>query len=390
MGINWGSLAAGFADGYSAYEEDKRERARNREDFEAKQEILDEYQKRGEERRAAREGAQRREKEKEFIEQQTAFLKSIGLSDDAIGQVMSSGKAGLEFHTELIGNAMAKGYDPNELYSLPSIKPEDPRTVAKVLDEMPDVYADKDKMALDTGRVDGMQETTAPGFNLKRYRDIMAPEKKYANSFAERLAVIAQKKVNASQEERAILEAEEAQLLSGLSAMEKAKRKDGAGADGEGSVFSKSSVNTIVKSKLSEGRQAEGFTVDLEGNIIGSIEGRALEQGRAYIRAYNDLIGGKYGESKDPFMLGEIANTKRNAVSFLNEALDTRVATLRQGGNLPEPLPVEQVMQNAKNGNYKPGDVIIVRTPNGGSVVTMYTGINNPVTNTPFFNKVYD
>lgn len=384
MGINWGSLAAGFADGYSAYEEDKRERARNREDFEAKQEILDEYQKRGEERRAAREGAQRREKEKEFITQQTAFLKSIGLSDEAVSQVMSSGKAGLEFHTELIGNAMAKGYDPNELYRLPSVKPEDPRTVAKVLDEMPDVYADKDKMALDTGRVDGMQETTAPGFNLQRYRDIMGPEKKYANSFTERLAVISQKMVTASPEERAALQAEQNQLLADLRTMKAAERKPEDGSPGsESSPFSKASVNTIRNSSYRQGMQAEGFTVDLEGNIQGAIEGRELQFANGAIRAANDM-NATYGQLNDPIMNASIRSLTQQAQDGYRNVIARKVREAREN-NLPlTPEPQAQVLQKANQGEYRPGDVVMIKTKDGGVVTTIYTGVTNPITGVPF------
>ena len=384
MGINWGSLAAGFADSYSAYEEDKRERARNKEDFEARQEILDEYQKRGEERRAAREGAQRRAKEKEFIAQQTAFLKSIGLSDDAIGQVMSSGKAGLEFHTELIGNAMAKGYDPNEIYQLPSVKPEDPRTVAKVLDEMPDVYADKDKMALDTGRVDGMQETTAPGFNLKRYRDIMSPEKKYANSFTERLAVISQKMVTASPEERAALQAEQNQLLGDLRTMKEAERKQEDGGPGsESSPFSKSSVNTIRNSSYRQGMQAEGFTVDLEGNIQGAIEGRELQFANGAIRAANDMSA-TYGQLNDPIMNASIRSLAQQAQDGYRNVIARKVREAREN-NLPlTPEPQAQVLQKANQGEYRPGDVVMIKTKDGGVITTIYTGVTNPITGVPF------
>ena len=381
MGINWGSLAAGFADGYSAYETDKRERARDREDFEAKQEILDEYQKRGEERRAAREGAQRREKEKEFITQQTAFLKSIGLSDEAVSQVMSSGKAGLEFHTELIGNAMAKGYDPNELYRLPSVKPEDPRTVAKVLDEMPDVYADKDKMALDTGRVDGMQETTAPGFNLQRYRDIMGPEKKYASSLDARFAVITQKKIGASPEELAQLNAEEQELLSAMAREAAAKRKPESGEETD--MFSKTSVESALKSRLRQGLQAEGFTVDLEGNIQGALEGREMQYANGMIRAAESMRM-SYSDYNDRTMNNTINSLVTQAQDSYRNVAARKLREARES-NLPlTPVAKEQALQQAKQGEYRPGDVVVIKTKEGAMVTTIYTGVRNPLTGVPF------
>ena len=384
MGINWGSLAAGFADAYSASEEDKRERARSREDFEAKQEILDEFQKKGEERRAAREGAERRRKEQEFVQQQTSFLKSLGLSDEAVSQVMSSGKAGLEFHTELIGNAMEKGYDPNELYRLPGVKPEDPRTIAKVLDEMPDVYADKDKMALDTGRVDGMQEAMVPGFNVGKYRDIMAPKTKYANSFAERLAVISQKMITASPEERATLQAEQTQLLGDLRTMEEAKRKEGSGSGGEDdSPFSKSSVNTIRNSSVRQGMQAEGFTVDLEGNIQGAIEGRELQFANGAIRAANDMSA-TYGSLKDPVMDSAIRSLAQQAQDGYRNVIARKVREARESGQQMLPQSQAEVLQKANQGEYRPGDVVVIKTKDGGMVTTIYTGVTNPITGVPF------
>ena len=378
MAIQWGALAAGFSEAYTRDVEDKRERKRDQADYEKKLELQDKFEQAAEERRAGRAGAERRRAEKEWVQNQTAFLKSLGLSDQDVSVALSGGKENYGIYEDAIKSAMSKGIDPATMFRLPNV--EDATSFAKVTDEMPDVYGDSRKLMLD--RTEFKEGVDKPeyisGFNVDAYAEAMGAAPKYESSFSARLAKLSQMKTTAPPSKLAAIEAEERILLDDLVKMKDAETERGGEAT---SPFGKATIETIVKTSRSMAAQDEGLRTDLETGVIEGLEGKTFKAGQIANRTAQRLED-VYGQLDDPVMAAQIIHNRQNAQSFYREHM---AKTVREGGVVQ--IKSADFANSVQSDALTPGTVYEVKSELGGSRLVIYTGIPTMDGKPYYYNK---
>ena len=373
MAFNLGAFVGGFSEKLTERIEAEEERVNKR---------MEEERQLAMKQRAERQA--KREKEKAYAEETLGLLSMLGYNDEIAAEIMKKGKGATTFAIETGQQALGK-MDVNALWTLPSVSGNMDTDDQKIIDST--LTGEEAVMAQNplTAGVTGQQQATGGGFGLNQelYAQLYAPPNEYENTFSARLAKISQQKVRTTDPDKLkALELEETQLLDDLRRMKENERENtGSNTPSFNLGTVSSATNAVRKSQLN----SVGFKTDLEGNIVGDLEGR---EGAYYAAelATAQTLQSTYGSLGDQAMndnIKSIQNNARNGILAYGKR-QQYLESIGQGTSyFKGQADSKTVEENINKGMYKVGDVIQVQTKAGIKIV-VYTGVNDPNTGMPF------
>lgn len=337
MAFNFGGFAAGAADAVTT-------RIRVNED--RMQKRLEESRR---EARAVRLRKQaERDAEKKATEELVGALKFVGYTDAQAAQIATQGKTAGDLYLDVGKRAVVNGVDVSKNYNM--------RTTNSVAELNEDVNAG----APATG-------TSFGGFDAKFLQEQYEEPDKESNSYGARLYKVSQKQLETNDpKELAELERQKKALLKDLNAMKEAESiKDGE----KGPSFTLGTVQSNVNSAFKMQLSLFDLGMDMEGNIIGKIEGREAQAEVARLRAAQYLEG-TYGSLEDAVMTDGITTLRSQAQANLKSYVDSAQTVTSLNSQ-----------EDLRTGKFNIGEVVSI--PNLGKLV--YTQVVNPATGIPFY-----
>jgi hypothetical protein len=319
-----------------------------------------------------------REKEKKVAEELTGSL-SVYFSPEEVDAIMQRGVGAAKEALVLGQGAAAKGMSASPLINLPSSTlstEESTEFATEVINKKEDLPTittsamDLEKTGTETPPT---QKTGL--FNLDYYGSIMAPADEEQASLDSAYAIAVQKSITGKTKE---IRDKYTNLAEQY--LEKIKEKDAAvkGEGNESSPFSKESISTIEKQARKFALEENNFTVDIEGRIQQQIGDMIPEYNLAMIQAANQMrikTTGKDGlpmsyqanELQKDYVRNAISKIKSYAKNTVANPTETSIERLKHES---QPIPVNQMYENAEAGQYRIGDIILVTETVDGVPVT--------------------
>ena len=373
MAFNLGAFVGGFSEKLTERIEAEEERVNKR---------MEEERQLAMKQRAARQA--KRDKEKAYAEETLGLLSMLGYNDEIAAEIMKKGKGATEFAINTGQKALGK-MDVNALWTLPSVSGNMDTDDQKIIDST--LTGEEAVMAQSplTAGVTEQQQATGGGFGLNQelYAQLYAPPNEYENTFSARLAKISQQKVRTTDPDKLkALELEEQQLLDDLRRMKENERENtGSNTPSFNLGTVSSATNAVRKSQLN----SVGFKTDLEGNIVGDLEGR---EGAYYAAelATAQTLQSTYGSLGDQAMndnIQSIQNNARNGILAYGKRQQYLESIGKGTSYFQGQADSKTVEENINKGMYKVGDVIQVQTKAGIKII-VFTGVNDPNTGMPF------
>lgn len=292
----------------------------------------------------------RRDEEKRIAEELIGALKFVGYSDAQASEIATQGKTAGELYLDIGKRAAINGVDVSKNYTLRS--PNSAEELGQ------DVNAGSPA----TGGSFG-------GFDATFLQEQYAPPDEKSNSFGAALARISQDQL-ATDDPAKIQELEnnKQKILKDLRSMKEAESiKDGE----KGPSFTLGTVQSNVSSAFKMQLSLFDLGMDMEGRIIGEMEGKEAQAEVARLRAA-DYLEGTYGSLEDAVMDDGITTLRSQAAANLKIYIDSI-----------EPAKVTALnsQEDLKTKMFSIGEVVSI--PNLGKFV--YTQVVNPVTGLPFY-----
>lgn len=371
MAFNLGAFVGGFSEKLTERIEEEEERVNKR---------IEEERQLAMKQRMARQA--KRDKEKAYAEETLGLLSMLGYNDEIAGEIMKKGKGATEFAINTGQQALGK-MDVNALWTLPSVSGDMGSDDQKIIDST--LTGEEAVMAQNPLTAGVSEEPTGGGFGLNQelYAQLYAPPNEYENTFSARLAKISQQKVRTTDPDKLnALELEETQLLDDLKRMKERERENtGSNTPSFNLGTVSSATNAVRKSQLN----SVGFKTDLEGNIVGDLEGR---EGAYYAAelATAQALQTTYGSLGDQAMndnIQTIQNNARNGIIAYGKRQQYLESVGKGTSYFQGQTDAKTVEENINKGMYKVGDVIQVQTKSGIKIV-VYTGVADPNTGMPF------
>lgn len=371
MAFNLGAFVGGFSEKLTERIEEEEERVNKR---------IEEERQLAMKQRMARQA--KRDKEKAYAEETLGLLSMLGYNDEIAGEIMKKGKGATEFAINTGQQALGK-MDVNALWTLPSVSGDMGSDDQKIIDST--LTGEEAVMAQNPLTAGVSEEPTGGGFGLNQelYAQLYAPPNEYENTFSARLAKISQQKVRTADPDKLnALELEETQLLDDLKRMKERERENtGSNTPSFNLGTVSSATNAVRKSQLN----SVGFKTDLEGNIVGDLEGR---EGAYYAAelATAQTLQTTYGSLGDQAMndnIQTIQNNARNGIISYGKRQQYLESIGKGTSYFQGQTDSKTVEENINKGMYKVGDVIQVQTKSGIKIV-VYTGVTDPNTGMPF------
>ncbi len=336
MAFNFGAFAAGASEAVTT-------RIRVNED--RMQKRLEESRR---EARAVRLRKQaERESEKKATEEAVGALTFMGFAPETASYIASQGKTAVSLASDAGQRAMQRGLDINTIYNLPEIN-----TSSDVNET-----------------IDGVdpRDTVFGGFDREAYQKLYQEPDEISNSFGSRLAVLSQKQLQTNDPDKiADFERQKTKILKDLRAMKEAESiKDGE----KGPSFTLGTVQSNVNSAFKMQLSLFDLGMDMEGKIIGKIEGKEAQAEVARLRAAQYLEG-TYGSLEDAVMTDGITTLRSQAQANLKSYVDSAQTVTSLNSQ-----------EDLRTGKFNIGEVVSI--PNLGKFV--YTQVVNPVTGLPFY-----
>lgn len=315
--------------------------------------------------RAARAGERR--KKQAALEASIGALKFLGYNDAAAAQIARQGEYAVQLATNAGELALEKGKDINTIIRMPNIN-EDITTSAKELNST----------------IEGPKTSTIGIFDMEAYRGLIAEPDDIANSYASRLAQIAQKqaRVTRDSDEWNTLQSEEDLILSKVKAYHDAQRENKDEDDPDPSVFGFGTLEATVGGVRANVLSDFKFELsDIERGIAKRVDGDEGRYGVALLRIAEELQA-TYGQLDDKLMNDRIAFQRNEAIKNLQQygnsvAKDTG-NTYRRSFNSGQ-----EAMNAINNKDVRIGDVVIWKDKAGNMKIAVYTGFIDPDTNVP-------
>jgi hypothetical protein len=385
MAFNFTALLGGMASGLSEridIEEAKLEKAADRAYTRSEQERLA--------RRAKRE-------QEKIIAEEMASQLSLYFSPEQASQIMGKGLGAAKEALRMSGDLVSKGYSPQPLFNLSSAtdmsdKDSSEMTLAVASSPQPIGTVTQASQKTDLEAT----STSGNGFvNLDYYISSMKPADDEQATLDTAYAIAIQKSINGKTAEIRNKQARYAEEL-----LTQIKKKDAAlntEEEGASSPFSKSTIDTMLKTQMKLALQENDFSVDLEGRLSEKIGGRVAQYNVSVIQANTNLRILNTGEDNTPMSKQLNVLTKDNVANAVKKIqLDARKqhSSDSQGGiadrrvNMDSPFEryvndaggkqVDMLQVNAKKGMYKIGDIVYTTVLENGVPITrlhVYTGI---------------
>ena len=336
MAFNFGAFAAGASEAVTT-------RIRVNED--RMQKRLEESRR---EARAVRLRKQaERESEKKATEEAVGALTFMGFAPETASYIASQGKTAVSLASDAGQRAMQRGLDINTIYNLPEIN-----TSSDVNET-----------------IDGAdpRDTVFGGFDREAYQKLYQEPDEISNSFGSRLAVLSQKQLKTNDPDKIEdFERQKTKILKDLRAMKEAESiKDGE----KGPSFTLGTVQSNVNSAFKMQLSLFDLGMDMEGKIIGKIEGKEAQAEVARLRAAQYLEG-TYGSLEDAVMTDGITTLRSQAQANLKSYVDSAQTVTNLNSQ-----------EDLRTGKFTIGEVVSI--PNLGKLV--YTQVVNPATGIPFY-----
>jgi hypothetical protein len=299
---------------------------------------------------------------------------SMFYSPDAAAQIASRGEMAAEFALDAAQKATAKGIDPNTLYRLPTVGDDlsDP-TAQSAMDGIISTAPTRISETVSAMGEGAPAPTISTfGMNPETFAQIYGEPTEIANSYGAAIAATSQRIVREKDPaKRAALEAERDALIADYGRMEAAGR---APAEESGSVFNYGTLSTNIKEALHTARSREGFTVDIEGNILNMTEGNEHKSYVAELIAAESLEA-SFGILNDRAMNDSISNLRQRANRSLID-YGRRIVADETSQRLKVEPSANDFANNLVSGKYRVGDVIAYKE-NGITRYYIYTGVPN-------------
>jgi hypothetical protein len=337
MAFNFGAFAAGASEAVTT-------RIRVNED--RMQKRLEESRR---EARAVRLRKQaERESEKKATEEAIGALTFMGYNPATAQYIAGQGKTAVAMATDAGQRAMKRGLDVNTMINLPDVN------TAKDVNETIESSTPT-------------QDVIFGGFDRESYQTLYEDPDKISNSFGARLAVLSQKQLQTNDPDKiAGYERQKTKILKDLRAMKEAESiKDGE----KGPSFSLGTIQSNVNSAFKMQLSLFDLGMDMEGKIIGKVEGKEAQAEVARLRAAQYLEG-TYGSLEDAVMTDSITTLRSQAQANLKSYIDSAQTVTDLNSQ-----------EDLRTGKFNIGEVVSI--PNLGKFV--YTQIVNPATGLPFY-----
>jgi len=338
----------------------------------------------------------KRDQEKALAEEMASQL-SLYFSPEQASQIMSKGLGAAKEALRMSGDLVSKGYSPQPLFNLSSatdMSDEDSSEMTAAVASSPQPIGTVTQASQKTDLE--ATSTSSNGFvNLDYYLNSMKPADDEQATLDAAYAVAVQKSINGKTAEIRDKQARYAEEL-----LTQIKKKDAAlntEKEGASSPFSKSTIDTMLKTQMKLALQENDFSVDLEGRLAEKIGGRVAQYNVSVIQANTNLRILNTGEDNTPMSVQLNALTKDNVANAVKKIqLDARKqhSSDSQGGiadrrvNMDSPFEryvndadgkeVDMLQVNAKKGMYKIGDIVYTTILENGVPITrlqVYTGI---------------
>ena len=340
MGFSLQGFGAGFASKLTDRLDEDRQR---------QEKLQDEARSIATRQRLAKQA--KRDEEKRIAEETIGMLTMLGYSEKNATDIAGRGRAASEFAIQTGQQALQKGKDINTILSLPTINTDSDAAEIVGIGELSDT------------------DTVFGGFDRAAYQSLYEKPDEKSNSFGSALARISQDQL-ATDDPAKIqeLENDKQKILKDLRAMKEAENiKDGE----KGPSFTLGTVQSNVSSAFKMQLSLFDLGMDMEGRIIGEMEGKEAQAEVARLRAA-DYLEGTYGSLEDAVMDDGITTLRSQAAANLKIYIDSI-----------EPAKVTALnsQEDLKTKMFSIGEVVSI--PNLGKFV--YTQVVNPVTGLPFY-----
>jgi len=340
MGFSLQGFGAGFASKLTDRLDEDRQR---------QEKLQDEARSIATRQRLAKQA--KRDEEKRIAEETIGMLTMLGYSEKNATDIAGRGRAASEFAIQTGQQALQKGKDINTILSLPDINTDSDAAEIVGIGELSDT------------------DTVFGGFDRAAYQSLYEKPDEKSNSFGAALARISQKQLSTDDPAKIQeLENDKQKILKDLQAMKEAENiKDGE----KGPSFTLGTVQSNVSSAFKMQLSLFDLGMDMEGKIIGKIEGKEAQAEVARLRAA-DYLEGTYGSLEDAVMDDGITTLRSQAAANLKIYIDSI-----------EPAKVTALnsQEDLKTKMFSIGEVVSI--PNLGRFV--YTQVVNPVTGLPFY-----
>lgn len=338
----------------------------------------------------------KRDQEKALAEEMASQL-SIYFSPEQASEIMGKGLGAAKEALRMSGDLVSKGYSPQPLFNLSSttnMSDEDSSEMVEAVASSPEAIGTITQASQETD----LEATSASrnGFvNLDYYLSSMKPADEEQATLDAAYSIAVQKSINGKTSE-----IRDRQAAYAAELLQQIKKKDAAltvEEDGTSSPFSKSTIDTMLKTQMKLALQENDFNVDLEGRLAEKIGGRVAQYNVSVIQANTNLRILNTGEDNTPMSTQLNALTKDNVANAVKKIqLDARKqhSSDSQGGiadrrvNMNSPFEryvndadgkeVDMLQVNAKKGMYKIGDIVYTTVVENGVPITrlqVYTGI---------------
>jgi len=385
MAFSLAGFGAGFASKAASRLDEERVRS---------EKLQDEARQNATRQRLAKQA--KRDQEKALAEEMASQL-SLYFSPEQASQIMSKGLGAAKEALRMSGDLVSKGYSPQPLFNLSSatdMSDEDSSEMTAAVASSPQPIGTVTQASQKTDLE--ATSTSSNGFvNLDYYLSSMKPADNEQATLDAAYDVAVQKSINGKTAEIRDKQARYAEEL-----LTQIKKKDAAlntEKEGASSPFSKSTIDTMLKTQMKLALQENDFSVDLEGRLAEKIGGRVAQYNVSVIQANTNLRILNTGEDNTPMSVQLNALTKDNVANAVKKIqLDARKqhSSDSQGGiadrrvNMDSPFEryvndadgkeVDMLQVNAKKGMYKIGDIVYTTILENGVPITrlqVYTGI---------------
>ncbi len=339
----------------------------------------------------------KRDQEKALAEEMASQL-SLYFSPEQASQIMGRGLGAAKEALRMSGDLVSKGYSPQPLFNLSSstnMSDEDSSEMNAAVASSPQPIGTVTQASQKTDLE--ATSTSGNGFvNLDYYLSSMKPADDEQATLDAAYAVAVQKSINGKTAEiRDKQGSYAAELLTQI------KKKDAAlstDEEGASSPFSKSTIDTMLKTQMKLALQENDFSVDLEGRLAEKIGGRVAQYNVSVIQANTNLRILNTGEDNSPMSTQLNALTRDNVSNAVKKiqldarkqhSSDSEGSIVDRRVNMDTPFEryvadadgnkIDMLQVNARKGMYKIGDIVYTTVLENGVPITrlqVYTGIS--------------
>jgi hypothetical protein len=389
MAFSLAGFGAGFAGKLSERLDEDRVRA---------EKLIDENRQIATRQRLAKQA--QRDQEKKIAEELTSKL-SLYFTPEQASEIMGKGIGAAQETLRMSGDLVSKGFSPAPLLNFSSSQNMSEAETSELITDIaaaPSVGTAT--AAAETGDLEATSTSATPTksgiLNLDYYTSSMKPADKEQATLDAAYAIAIQKSINGKtpdiRDKQAKLASE---LLTQIKAKDAALKTDDDSA--VSSPFSKSTIESILKTQMKLALEANDFSVDLEGRLSQKIGDRVPEYNVAVIVANKNVRTLNTGEDNTPMVPQLNLVTKSNVQNAVKKiqlharnqhTIEPTSQLTDRRVNPNEPFErfatnesgkqVDVLQQRASQGAYKIGDIVYVTEVQDGIPVTkihVYTGV---------------